>query len=192
MPLNFTVFLIGLTIIIFCQRVFEIVIARKNVERGTIYCRWTFYALAIVHVLTGIFAILEYFVFKREINYFIVFLGLFLFGVALIVRNKAIGKLGKFHSIHIEIRNDHELIKSGIYNYSRHPYYIAVCLEVPSLALIPNSIYSFWFAVFFYLPLVFFRAFKEEQTMAKKFGDEFFLYKKQVPALLKMKNLISI
>jgi protein-S-isoprenylcysteine O-methyltransferase Ste14 len=188
MSLNFTVCFIALTIIIVSQRVLEIVITQKKTTRGIVFYKWTFKALAIIHILTGTFSILEYFIIRRQINYLVTCVGFLFFLVALIVRNFAIANLGEFHSIHIEIRDNHALIKNGLYSHSRHPYYIAVCFEVSSLALIPNSFYSLCFAIFFYLPLVFFRAYKEEKVMANKFGNEFSNFKKQVPAFVQIKT----
>lgn len=168
-------------------RILEIVITNRKTGSGIVFYKWTFKALAVVHVIVGVFAILEYFFIKKQINYIVTFLGLSIFVAALILRNSAISELGEFHSIHIKIRDNHKLITSGIYSYLRHPYYIAVSLEVPSLALIPNSYYAFCFAILFYLPLVFFRIYKEDEALAGKFANEYLAYKNKVPICMPIK-----
>lgn len=178
-------------VLICFQRVLEIVLTKRKKKSGLIHYKWTFKALALFHILTGLFAILEYLIFKKQINYFVTLIGLILFSLAFVLRNVAIHKLGKYHSVHIEIRDLHELIKSGIYSYLRNPYYLSVCLEVPSLALIANSYYSFCFAICFYLPLVLFRAYAEEKVMIQKFGEEYLSYKKQVRAFLPITNKVT-
>jgi len=56
--------------------------------------------------------------------------GLVLFVVAVAVRVTAIRALGRFWSLHLEIRQDHQLITEGIYGSLRHPAYLAIMLEV--------------------------------------------------------------
>jgi protein-S-isoprenylcysteine O-methyltransferase Ste14 len=99
-------------------------------------------------------------------------------------RNWAIRKLGVYHSIHIEIREEHQLIESGAYSYVRNPYYISNVLEaiglvliigVPMIVLLPAAVY---------LALIGHRLMSEEKALESKFGEIFFDYKRRVPRII--------
>ena len=94
-----------------------------------------------------------------------------------------------YHSIHIEMREHHPLIKKGPYKYLRHPYYLAVIFEVLGFPLVPNAYYAFLFSIFTYLPLLFIRIYFEEKAMIKKFGDEYHLYKRENWGLIPFKRV---
>ena len=115
---------------------------------GKIHFGWSLYFLAIVHSLVGIFSVCEYFLFRhRSYNFIIGFIALLLFVIGQIIRNFAIISLKGFHSGHIEIKSNHQLIKTGPYNLIRNPYYVGVLVEVLCTPLVLNAYYSFFFAV---------------------------------------------
>jgi protein-S-isoprenylcysteine O-methyltransferase Ste14 len=175
----FLLFMIGMTIHRFWQTLFSVAKEKGEVIRG-----WTFYALSIIHFMVGIIAVLEYFWVNRRLNYYITLTGLTLFIIAFWGRAWAIKTLGRYHSAHIEIREHHPLIKNGPYRYIRHPYYLAVILEVMGFPLIPNSYYSFLVALFSYIPMVFIRLFFEEKELLIKFGEQYTEYRKEVPCII--------
>lgn len=157
-------------------------------KRGKIEKKWTLHALTVVHSVIGIGAVIEYFLIRREINYIISGIGFGMFFVALLSRNWAIRTLGKYHSPHIEIRKNHKLIKNGPYAYIRHPYYVSVILEILGIPLIPNSYYTFWLALFVYIPLLFIRIWFEEKVMTVTFGENYSNYKREVSGFLPIKK----
>ena len=85
--------------------------------------------------------------------FFIAFLviGVFIFLSSFFIvkqqRAAIIERFGKFHSIHIEIRDHQQIIKKGPYKYLRHPYYLSVMLELLGFPLVPNAYYTFIFSV---------------------------------------------
>lgn len=173
------------------HRILEMFFMTMKKKGGVIYKNWTLYALTFSHVLVGIFAVLEYFIIRRHINLVITGLGIVMFLLALVLRNSAIFSLREFHSLQIEIRHNHRLVKKGVYGYIRHPYYLAVLLEVPSITLIPNSYYALLFSMLFYLPLLLYRIHNEELAMLEKFGHDYWKYKETVPAYFpKFKKII--
>lgn len=184
---RFLVFFLSFMLIMTAHRILEMFLMNRRGKGGIIYKKWTLSALVVVHVLVGIFAILEYFIRKKHINPFITGLGVTMFLGALVLRNLAIHTLGEFHSVQIEIKNNHRLITNGVYGYIRHPYYLAVLLEVPSITLIPNSYYALLFSLVFYFPLLFYRIYNEELVMLKKFGQNYLKYKAEVPAFFPIK-----
>jgi protein-S-isoprenylcysteine O-methyltransferase Ste14 len=181
MSKGFTLFFLSFMAIMTGHRVLEMLLMTKRAQKGIIYKKWTLSALIVVHVLVGIFAVLEYFFVGRHINPVITGLGIALFLIALVLRNLAIVTLGEFHSLQIEIRHNHRLIRNGVYKHIRHPYYLAVLLEVPSITLVPNSYYALLFSLLFYLPLLFYRIKSEEAVMLEKFGKNYLKYKEAVP-----------
>ena len=84
--------------------------------------------------------------------------------------------LGKNWSVTLKVREQHELIRHGVYRWVRHPMYSSFfLLGVAQLLLIPN-----WFAgaagLLGATLLFVFRAFREERMMIDIFGDEYRSY----------------
>ena len=103
--------------------------------------------------------------------------------VSLIGRNWAIKTLGVYHSIHIEIRESHELIQSGPYFYLRNPYYLSNITEAIGLPLVVNSKLAMSIACFIYVPILFHRLILEEKALETKFQGLFVEYKRRVPMI---------
>jgi protein-S-isoprenylcysteine O-methyltransferase Ste14 len=175
---TFLIFMGLMTVHRFWETLFRIERERGEVEKG-----WTMYVLGIVHTLVGVIAIVEYFWLKRRLNYYVSLTGLILFTVAFLGRAWAVRTLGRYHSVHIEIREDQPLIKSGPYRYVRHPIYLCVILELLGFPLIPNSYFALLVALFVYVPILILRLFLEERALLKKFGEEYVEYKKKVPCI---------
>ena len=173
------------------ERLFELYCWREK-EDGRIEAQWTFRALQIVHVFIFISVLIEYFKRSQKINFSITTIGLVMFCLGLIGRNWAIKTLGRFHSIHIEIRENHKLIKEGPYKYLRNPYYLSVLLEVIGFPLVANAYYSFLVSIFIYSPLIFLRTYYEEKSFEKKFGEEYVRYKNEVNAFIPFKKRRSL
>jgi methyltransferase len=110
---------------------------------------------------------------------------------AFILRRWAVNALGDYHSIHIEIRANHPLIKNGPYAYLRHPYYLSVILELLGLPLVGNAFFSFVISLFLYVPFLLLRVYLEEQVMINKFNGEYIKYKKNTPGFLPIIKLVS-
>ena len=84
--------------------------------------------------------------------------------------------LGRNWSVTLKLRDQHELVKHGVYRVIRHPMYLSFfLLGIAQFLLIPN-----WLAGAAGLVgagLLFgFRAFREEQMMIDIFGEQYRLY----------------
>jgi protein-S-isoprenylcysteine O-methyltransferase Ste14 len=84
--------------------------------------------------------------------------------------------LGRNWSISLELREQHALVKTGVYRRIRHPMYASFfLLGVAQLLLLPN-----WFAGLAGVAgagaLFAFRVRREEQLMVNQFGDEYRVY----------------
>jgi len=111
------------------------------------------------------------------------FAGLVAVILSLLGRLWAIKTLGVYHSIHIEIRERHELIQSGPYLYLRNPYYLSNVFEAIALPLIVNSKLAISIAIFVYVPLLLHRLILEEKALEAKFQGLFVDYKRRVPMI---------
>lgn len=147
--------------------------SKREKSSGKIHHYWTFNALILTHILLVISAVAEFLILKRDVNYFIASAGFFFYCTALFGRNLSIKTLGKYHSVHIELREEHPLISKGPYRFIRHPYYLSVFLEILSFPLIANAFYTLVLASFTYLPFLLIRVILEEKKMKERFGDNY-------------------
>lgn len=174
------------------QRYLETHGRRVEWERGEIKDRWTLSVLTVIHVGIILGSICEYFIIKPIIDYRITLIGLCMYSLSFSFRKWSIKALGKYHSIHIEIREKQTLIRDGPYRYVRNPYYISVVIEVLGIPLIPNAYFTFVIAFFLYLPAMFLRIFLEEKALMKKFGEEYERYQQEVSSSLPFKSIKNL
>jgi len=180
----FNILFVIVIIVIVLERFWETFLSHKSHDKGIIENQWTLWGLTLIYGLIIFLTLLEYFIIIRKINYTISALGFCLFTVAFWGRYYSIKALGRFHSINIEVKKGHILIKNGLYKYIRHPYYLSIMLEVSGIALFGNAFYTFCFALMTYIPLVFIRVALEETMMIKNIGKEYLYYKSEVNAFL--------
>jgi isoprenylcysteine carboxyl methyltransferase (ICMT) family protein YpbQ len=180
--MSLTWFFIMLFSIIAIQRALE-TFAKREKKTGVIRQKWTFSLLFVAHAIVFIGSILEYLLLKRDISIIVTVIGLMLYLSGLIGRNWCIRTLGNYWSLHIEIRNNHKLIKTGPFKYIRHPAYLSIIFEVCGIPLLVNAYYTFLFAVVVYIPLIFLRIYYEEKEHLKLFGPEYLAYKKEAGTL---------
>ena len=164
----FLIFIVFMSI----ERLAETFSKREKLS-GKIHHYWTFNALMVTHILLVISTIAEFLILKRNVNYFIASAGFLFYCTGLWGRNISIKTLGKYHSVHIELREEHPLISKGLYRFTRHPYYFSVFFEILSFPLIANAFYTLVFASFTYIPLLLIRVRLEEKKMKEKFGDNY-------------------
>jgi protein-S-isoprenylcysteine O-methyltransferase Ste14 len=165
------------------QRLYE-TYARRPTLPGERKMRWSHYAFAGLHVLIFGGALVEHLALRRSLVVGWTSLGLLLYLASLLLRNIAIRTLGKFWSLHIEIRPEHQLVRQGIYNVIRHPAYAAIVLEVLAVPLTVNAWWTMLFAAVSYVPLLLVRLRREEQALVEKLGDAYRQYQRDVGALL--------
>ncbi len=165
------------------ERLYELRYSRRAI-RGQRRMEWSYVVLTTLHVIIFVATPAEYLWANRHIKWPATVFGLILFAVALVVRLSAIRALGKFWSLHLEIREEHKLITEGIYRHVRHPAYLAIMLEVMSVPLVANAYYVLGMALLVYVPVLLMRCSREEQEMIKKFGEQYVQYRKEVPAFL--------
>lgn len=180
--------LLGFLVFAIAERLYERRFSRQA-KRGEVKMLWSYAAFHILHALIYVGTALEYFLRQRPVNGLVVVLGLILFVVSLGVRLTAIRTLGRFWSLNLEIRGDHQLVREGVYRYLRHPAYLAIMLEVISIPLVGNAWWVLALSVGGYIPLLLLRWRREEREMIAKFGAQYEEYRQQVWAFVPWRRL---
>lgn len=141
------------------------------------------WVVPLVHALTGFPTSLD-----RPDVPAIAWLGVVTLCMALLLFYRSHADLGRNWSISLEIRKDHRLVTSGVYQSIRHPMYSSFfLLALAQILLLPN-----WFAGAAGLvgigALYGYRVRQEEQMMLKRFGGDYRRYmahtKRLIPWIL--------
>jgi len=176
--------IILLIIIIFFVQSIDLFLFKNDNNKGEIYSKWSIFAFSGSYVLLVISSIVEYLVMPRKINLTATTIGFFMINLRFFIKYWAFKSLGEYWSPHIQIKDDHQLIKKGPYGLVRHPVYLSRIINAIGIPLITNS-YS---TLFLFLPinlfLIFFRIYKEEKLLTEKFGEEYIKYKEETNVLI--------
>ena len=100
------------------------------------------------------------------------------------IRRAAIRSLGKFWSLHVEMREGHEFVSSGPFAYARHPVYFSMILELLGIGIILNAWIALVVVFVIFTPTLIARVRIEERALLEKFGDAYKAYMQSVPAIV--------
>ena len=92
--------------------------------------------------------------------------------------------LGLNWSITLQLREDHQLIRHGVYRFIRHPMYASIWLWSVAQALLLQNWLAGWLALPMFAAMYFLRTPREEQLMCESFGEEYREYMRQTGRLL--------
>ncbi len=161
--------------------------------RGKVYYPFSYTVVITVYMIIVLSAVLEFFVIRGGygINWGATISGLIMYVAVIPLRAVAIKALGENMSPEVEIKKDHQLIKTGPYSYMRHPLVLYVLIELTGFTLVSNSYYSCLGVLLVFFPVMLLRISLEEQALIDRFGDEYLQYKKEVYALLPIKKRTS-
>lgn len=84
-----------------------------------------------------------------------------------------------------------KIIKTGIYSYIRHPQHLGQLFLYIGMTILFSGLYSMLFFPI-YLFIITMLSKKEEKELIDEFGEEYGLYKEQVPFLIPKLNLKKI
>ncbi|MFX0184521.1 MAG: methyltransferase family protein [Candidatus Hodarchaeota archaeon] len=104
-------------------------------------------------------------------------IGLFIYFLAAIVVIMARVNLGKQGTGTLVVRENHELITTGLYRYLRHPMYSGTLLGVIGFALVSQSIFVSLITFVLYFWIFNKRLIYEENLLEKTFGEKYQKYK---------------
>jgi len=103
------------------------------------------------------------------------------------LRRRAIAALGHFWSLHVEIRPNHQFVRSGPFRWLRHPTYLSMFLELFAGALFLNAPGALAISLLIFVPTLLWRLRLEEAALVEKFGDAYRAYQSNTPALFPYK-----
>jgi len=119
------------------------------------------YALSrAVLVLTGLATTTVH----KELNWMPV-LGLILFIVLIVFRLYAINHLGQFYSHRVRIKEGHNIVDTGPYNFIRHPAYTGMIIGHLGFTLFFFNYWTLSIWALFHVPAVVYRIMVEEKAL---------------------------
>jgi len=147
---------------------------RQNTDKGTLSMIW----ITILSSITLSIYISAAYEFRISENLLIRYLGLIIIYLGVILRFLVVRSLGKYFTVSVTIRQDHQLKKDGFYKYLRHPSYFASLLSFFGFGFTLNN----WFSVTLLTTAIFLvftiRIRVEEQVLIGQFGEEYKEYQR--------------
>lgn len=153
---------------------------KKDKDKSTLNILW----LAIPFSIAASVSIAYMTRFPIAEKVWIFYLGEAFILLGIVFRLIIIRSLGKYFTVDVTIKNDHQIKKEGFYKYLRHPSYAFSLLTSLGLGLYLNNWFSLLLA---FLPPFFafmYRIKVEEQALVEKFGDEYLEYRKKTKKLI--------
>ena len=125
------------------------------------------------------------FIWRRETLWWPSFVAGWLCGIgSFVLRRRAIAALGRFWSLHVEIRENHEFVRSGPFRWVRHPTYFSMILELLAGGLVLNAWITLSGVAALFLGTLWYRIKIEEMALVDKFGHAYSAYQKSTPAVI--------
>jgi len=152
----------------------------KGEKPGLVKYKWSTDLLICTYLFCIIFVLFKFVRGGKNLNIFIIFVGIFVEIAGILLRKSSIGSLGEYWSRHIKIIPGQILVKTGPFKWVRQPYYIAVILELIGWALFLNTYLVIWFVLLLHLPILLLRIFLEERVLLTIFGAEYQRYRSEV------------
>ena len=111
-------------------------------------------------------------------------LGIMFLVAGITIRWTAVYTLGKYFTGTVLIRNDHRLIRTGLYKHLRHPAYAGALLAHLGLGLSFSNWFTLGFSSIPYFLAAAYRMRVEEQALKEAFGAEYLEYSKTSKRLI--------
>jgi protein-S-isoprenylcysteine O-methyltransferase Ste14 len=159
---------------------------RREVERGTVRENLTLRLFVAVGTLMLAGSIAEQLWFRTAFNPACFAAGWAMALGSFMLRRRAIRELGKMWSLHVEIRERHQLVVTGPYRWVRHPAYTSMILELSSLGLLLHSTYTSLLVAFLFIPTLILRIRLEEAALREQVAG-YAEYQRATPALVPYK-----
>ena len=132
-------------------------------------------------------SVLEFVLRGCKVNAMIFGAGLLCAIVSFWLRRNAIQALGRFWSLHVEIREQHEFVENGPFRWVRHPTYLSMILELLAGALMLNAFFTLAAVLVLFVPILLVRVHIEEAALIQKFGQLYRSYQQRTPAIFPYK-----
>ncbi len=174
-------------VVVYAIRIAEIKTKRDTVA-GKVQENLTFQLFFIIGTVMTFGSVAEYVFFRwGHFSWAALVAGLVCAAVSFKLRWAAIAALGKFWSLHVEMRDNHEFVQSGPFRFMRHPTYFSMVLELAAFGLICSAWSMLLIVPFAFIPALIMRLRLEEPALVEKFGDRYREYQRRVPMLIPFK-----
>jgi protein-S-isoprenylcysteine O-methyltransferase Ste14 len=170
-------------LIIFAERMRE-VFAKRQTVAGKTQEKLTFNLFMLCGLAMVGGGIAEYLLFGGWWWWPALVIGVSISVASFMVRRAAIRALGRFWSVHVEMREGHEFVKDGPFAYARHPVYFSMILELLGTALVLNAWVTFGGVLLVFVPTLLARVRIEEKALVEKFGEAYRAYMASTPAIV--------
>lgn len=171
---------------IYLVRVSEI-FKKRQVISGKVQENLTFRLFLLVGNIMTFGSMAEYLLVRKSFTWPILALGILSAIISFKLRWAAIAALGKFWSLHVEIRDNHEFVSNGPFRIVRHPTYFSMILELLAFGLICHAWYMILIIPLGFIPAMVMRLRLEEKALVDKFGPAYREYQSRVPMLIPYK-----
>ena len=137
----------------------------------------------IISISIGVF-VSTMFAFPIFFSERLALIGIAVIFIGIIIRLIAIKQLGRFFTVDVTIRKDHQLMQNGFYKYLRHPSYTGSLVSFLGFGLSLNNWLSL---VVVFLPILFtfmYRISIEEKVLTEQFGKQYLDYTSRTKRLI--------
>lgn len=172
--------------LVYIVRISEVRTKRDTVQ-GKVQENLTLRLFVLIGSIMTIGSIAEYILRGGGFAWWAFILGLICAVASFKLRWAAIEALGKFWSLHVEIRENHEFVQSGPFRVVRHPVYFSMVLELAATGLLCSAWWMLLVIPIFFVPALILRLRLEEPALVEKFGDLYRDYQRRVPMLIPYK-----
>lgn len=152
---------------------------------------WLTFIPFLTYIALFFISVIEFSMTVSSLNLIITFLGIFIFALGVYLRYQAIIAFGinkqRWRS-DIDTEDIYTIVRSGPYNFVRHPYYLSVILELCGIALSLNAYRAIILILSIQVPLLWKRIRVEESGLVEKFGGKYLSYRKQVCIFLPLRS----
>ncbi len=173
-------------ILIYLSRMIELG-TRRDTMAGPVLERLTLPLFVLAGSVMVAGSIVELFVRHLRLNGWTFVCGWMCAVASVVLRRKAIAALGRFWSLHVEIREGHQFVRTGPFRWMRHPTYFSMILELLAIGLVTNALYTAVVVAVLFVPTLAFRINLEETALVARFGEMYKQYQRTTPALFPYK-----
>ncbi len=170
-------------LLMWAERMRELATKRDTVP-GKRQENWTFRLFVFCGAGMVAGGIAEYFLGTSGPHWLLFAAGVLLSIASFVIRRKSIGALGKFWSLHVEMRAGHEFVRTGPFRWVRHPVYFSMILELLGPALMLRAWWTLAIVSAVFIPTLVYRLRIEEAAMIGQFGEAYREYRNSTPMLL--------
>ena len=172
---------------VYIVRIIEVK-TKRNTIAGKVQENLTFNLFLIIGTVMTFGSMAEYFFFRfGNFSWAALIIGIICAVVSFKLRWAAIAALGKFWSLHVEMRDNHEFVQSGPFRFLRHPTYFSMILETAAFGLICSAWVMLSVVPIFFIIALIMRLRLEEPALVEKFGDAYRDSQRRVPMVIPYK-----